>query len=221
MICKIYGRKSFPDVAFRSRVPFLSASFRERGNETEGREERKSCRTPKPRATANSQAILRSPRAVREVVDFAGEEERERGGGAGGGGSERSHKAARGKDLHPRTRINIPGETNVTDRSNLHLTGKRCSVSISTDYRSPFVALLRPCSRVFLQPSSENAHRPFGSPTPFSHTRCSRAFPTSLVDNRISLASRIFLNFHLETEMKKITRVFLLKFAPPIFEDPH
>jgi len=75
---------------------------------TEGEEEeRKSCRTLKPRATANSQAILRSPRAVREVVDFAGrkrekaDEER---------ASERSHKAAKEKP-YPRTRINIPRQT--------------------------------------------------------------------------------------------------------------
>lgn len=127
--------------AFRScRLP----SAREERKE----EERKSCRTPKPRATANSQAILRSPRAVREVVDSSRKRE---GSGGGEGGSERSHKAARGKKPHPRTGINIPGETNVTDRSNLHLTGKRCLVSISTDYRFPFVALLHPAS-FFLQP---------------------------------------------------------------------
>lgn len=81
-------------------------------------------------------------------------ERKREGAGGGGGESERSHKAARGKNLHSRTRINIPGETNVTDRSNLHLTGKRCSVSISTDYRSPLVALLRPCPRAFPRPSA-------------------------------------------------------------------
>lgn len=60
----------YAGIARACRLPSAGGNGREEG--------RKSCRIPKPRATANSQAILRSPRAVREVVDFARKERAQR-----------------------------------------------------------------------------------------------------------------------------------------------
>lgn len=134
-----------------SRVSFLSASFRERATEGRGTKKLQDPETPSDSQFASNSPFTSGGPGSRRLCWWRG---REKGPGAGEADRKGAIKLPGEKNLHPRTRINIPGETNVTDRSNLHLTGKRCSVSISTDYRSPLVALLRPCPRAFPRPSA-------------------------------------------------------------------
>lgn len=122
MICKIYSRKSFrrhfSDVFVRAS--FLSASFRER--RTEGRRTKK---LQDPETPSDSQFASNSPFTSggpgSRRLCYEGKKGEETGVGGGKGGRKGTIKLP-GKNLTRGRELIFP-ETNVTDRSNLHLTG--------------------------------------------------------------------------------------------------